>query len=483
MEKISIYGAGKRGASLIRLMEEFQWPIGHVIDNNSSLWGKKIGNCQIEPPQALLEEPGCRLCITLGDTSAVVAVRDMLKQCYQFDPGREVSYYKLIMDLYDSVDLKTLTDMAETAVRDRITVLFDCEAGLGLGGIEEWTKGICGKFLEEGDYDAFILTDNGDYQIPEELQGHLIRADIDGGHMFSLYNMKQMLSCIGKYLPCILVTSQPDQTLLAGKILRELSGGKVKVISGIRGGFAEINKSYVQMRNCTDLYVCVNSAIRQDMIQRGVSPDHIYTMLCPVECPASLERNYSLKPDMPLQIGYAGRLEEDKRMDLMPALIEQLEERGIHYTLEFAGEGSYQEQISAFAAERGCSHRIKLPGKIDRQLIPAFWQKKDICLNISDQEGRSRSTIEAMANGAVPIVTDTWGVRDDIVDGENGFIVQTGDYKAMAEKICFLDRNRERLLSMGRAAHEELRQKCSMEEHYRFWQKMTELVMRENRDR
>ncbi len=481
-QNIIIYGVGKRGRSLVELMDICGVHIGHIIDSNRELWGMEVGKHIVETPDVLMSEKNPEICITVGSFLGIADIRKKLMQICQFDISNEVSYHSLIMYLYQKIDMKSLIKKKQTHERDGISVIFGCESGLGLGGIEEWTKSICAKFVKEREYESYILVGNSADSIPKELNNHILQADIDSGQMFSLHNVEQIVNCIIPYLPCIIVSSQPDQTLLAGKILKDMFGERVKVISGIRGGHAEINDSYMDMRACTDLYVCVNSTVREDMIKRGVSVDKVYTMLCPVECPAVLKRSYSLDSNRPLRIGFAGRLEkEEKRMDLMLRVIELLEERRLSYCLTFAGAGSYQETIEMFIEKHACYDRVKLLGKIDKKAIWNFWQEQDVCVNISDHEGRSRSTIEAMANGAVPVVTDTWGVKDDIKDGENGFIVNVRDYRAMAEKLCFLGKNRDMLPLMGKNAHKELMRKSSMDDHYRFWQEIIDLVMGETK--
>ncbi len=77
-----------------------------------------------------------------------------------------------------------------------------------------------------------------------------------------------------------------------------------------------------------------------------------------------------------------------------------------------------------------------------------------------------------MANGVVPIVTDTSGAKDDIRDGENGYIVAIGDYKAIADKVAKLEQNRDLLPDMGMKAYIELKGKCSMDKHYQFWKEV-----------
>ena len=69
--------------------------------------------------------------------------------------------------------------------------------------------------------------------------------------------------------------------------------------------------------------------------------------------------------------------------------------------------------------------------------------------------------MEALANGAVPVVTATSGVREDITDGENGYIVQI--------QVAALEQHRDILMTMGEKAHDSICPKCRMQDHLWFW--------------
>lgn len=479
MEKIFLYGAGNRGKVLAQLMDMCHIPIAAIVDSNSGIWGKNIGKNTVENPDILRGKEGINICITAVSSLAIEEIRNKLKNEYKIN-FVEVSYLELIMSLYEKLDTDTLfqpeNGFLGSVESGQMYVLFDCAYGLGLGGIEEWTKGICKEFLKHyrsSQYIPYILTNYGDYDIPVELKDNILRVDADRDMPFSIRNISQIMNCIAAHLPCILVTSKPEDALLSGKIMKKKYGNAVKVISGIRGGSNEIYQNYMDMRSCTDLFVCVSSDIRRNMISRGIAPDKIFTMICPINCPESLTREYTTEINKPIKLGYAGRLTiEQKRMDLMVKLLAKLEEMHIQYDFEFAGEGDCTSMLNSFIEQNNCQERVKLIGKIANSEIPQFWQRRDVCINLADYEGRSRSIAEAMANGAVPIVTATSGVNDDIIDGENGYIVNIRDYKAIANHISYLAQERNKLVEMGKAAYLELRAKSSMEDHYLFWRKM-----------
>lgn len=162
----------------------------------------------------------------------------------------------------------------------------------------------------------------------------------------------------------------------------------------------------------------------------------------------------------------------DKRTDLLLRLAEVLLEKNENFILEIAGAGEYETNVRTFIDEERMGGYVRVIGRLSREEIPSFWERQDICVNISDTEGRSISIIEAMGGGAVPVVTATSGVREDIEDGVNGYIVPLGDYRAMADRIEYLSAHRDRLPQMGGLAHERIYPKSLMGPHLDFWKEL-----------
>ena len=104
--------------------------------------------------------------------------------------------------------------------------------------------------------------------------------------------------------------------------------------------------------------------------------------------------------------------------------------------------------------------------------MSTFWQKQDVALNVSDNEGRPIANMEAMLNGAVPVVTETIGILDDVHDGKNGFVVPICDYVGMADNIEYLEKKRSVLPKMGKMAREEMLLKMDMGKYMSMWEKI-----------
>src|SRR5205085_10132000 len=103
----------------------------------------------------------------------------------------------------------------------------------------------------------------------------------------------------------------------------------------------------------------------------------------------------------------------------------------------------------------------------DAALVNALQRRAAVVLQKSIREGFGLTVTEAMWKGAVVIGGNVGGIRRQIVDGENGFLVDTIDQAA--ERIVQVLKNpsvRERL---GRQARETVRQRFLMTRLLEDW--------------
>lgn len=80
--------------------------------------------------------------------------------------------------------------------------------------------------------------------------------------------------------------------------------------------------------------------------------------------------------------------------------------------------------------------KVSFLGFVDHDTtLPAYYRKSDIFVLGGRYEPFGLTPLEAMACGTVPIVSSVAGSREVIIDGLNGFIIDTHDRKALAECI------------------------------------------------
>jgi glycosyltransferase involved in cell wall biosynthesis len=80
------------------------------------------------------------------------------------------------------------------------------------------------------------------------------------------------------------------------------------------------------------------------------------------------------------------------------------------------------------------------------------------CCNVfclpSYREGMPRSIIEAMAMELPVVATNIRGCREEVIEGETGFLIPVYDAKALAEKVLVLLRDKELAQRFGKRARE-----------------------------
>ena len=79
------------------------------------------------------------------------------------------------------------------------------------------------------------------------------------------------------------------------------------------------------------------------------------------------------------------------------------------------------------------------------------------------REGLPRAIIEAMIGGVVPIVTNSGGSPELVVDGESGYIVEPGESEPIRDAILALYNDRELLRRMSEAASKHVRENFTVE--------------------
>ena len=99
-----------------------------------------------------------------------------------------------------------------------------------------------------------------------------------------------------------------------------------------------------------------------------------------------------------------------------------------------AGE-KIQELIRKYRIEKNVNFIGRVP---HGTILPAYYRAASVFVLPSRYEPFGLTTLEAMASGTAPIVSSVAGSKEIIVDGLNGFIVDTHDRKKLAEYILKL---------------------------------------------
>lgn len=146
---------------------------------------------------------------------------------------------------------------------------------------------------------------------------------------------------------------------------------------------------------------------------------------------------------------FSARFTTRKRpLDLLNALT-RIDNKNI--TVLFVGDGLERDNMENFARENDI--KAIFTGFKNQNEISKYYSISDIDVVISDYDPSPKSMNEAMNFGMPIIVTEVVGTAYDLVkNNENGFVVKVGDIDAIAKKLDFFNKNRDKLKEMGESS-------------------------------
>ncbi len=115
-----------------------------------------------------------------------------------------------------------------------------------------------------------------------------------------------------------------------------------------------------------------------------------------------------------------------------------------------------EAQLAKMVEKLGLHEAIITTGFTNR--VAGYLSAADVFVLPSYREGMPRSILEAMALGLPVVATDIRGCREEVVNGETGFLVPVRDSVALAERIGRLIDDTELCQRMGAAGQTRARE-------------------------
>jgi glycosyltransferase involved in cell wall biosynthesis len=169
------------------------------------------------------------------------------------------------------------------------------------------------------------------------------------------------------------------------------------------------------------------AAHKLEVIENGIEP---WAPERVARARADTRARLGIAPD-DMVVGFLGRLAPQKAPEVAVRTLKLLLDARPSVRVVFAGDGPEGERVDVLLQELGLGDRlIRLPEANGPEVIPAF----DVFLMTSRYEGFPYVLLEALAAGCAIVTTRVGGVRDCVLDGVNGHVVDTLDPYAIAER-------------------------------------------------
>lgn len=216
--------------------------------------------------------------------------------------------------------------------------------------------------------------------------------------------------------------------------------------------------------------VAVSADVKRHLVQQHAFPeDRVESIHNGIDIPDSTLPRPNAGPFV---IGSSGRLFPVKDYPLMVGIASSIASTSTQdVRFELAGDGTERTVLESLIRRYGLQDRFILQGHQDD--MDAFYSGIDLYLNTSIHEGIPMTILEALARGIPVIAPAVGGIGEIITNGVEGFLIESRNPEAFAEKCLFLRENPELLKKMSFAARDRAEREFSAEKmadnYYRLY--------------
>lgn len=197
-----------------------------------------------------------------------------------------------------------------------------------------------------------------------------------------------------------------------------------------------------------DALVCICQQLRNELIERGLSPERI--VVCPNAVDPDVFRPVADAAPRPpevraaagrlrgLRLGYIGSLRKLEGVDELVRAAADLARRGRDVSLLVAGSGPNLAGLRALADGLGIGDRCVFTGRVPHDHTPFYYDLIDVFV-ISRPDVRVARLVtplkplEAMAMGRAVVMSDLPALRELGAEGEAALYYRAGDATALAD--------------------------------------------------
>ena len=192
----------------------------------------------------------------------------------------------------------------------------------------------------------------------------------------------------------------------------------------------------------------------------------------------AIRRDLQLHADVPL-FGMVAALRPEKNHLLFLRAAQWIRKAIPDAMFLLVGEGPQREQIEVAVASAGLQDCVRLLGS--RSDIPDLLAAMDVFVLTSRMEANPVSILEAMATGLPVVATRVGSVFETVRNGQNGYLVETGDAESIARHCIDLASRPDVAQRLGECGRQVAEQQWSVQRMVEGYQQLIAAIYQRKR--
>ena len=233
---------------------------------------------------------------------------------------------------------------------------------------------------------------------------------------------------------------------------------------------ANYKDKYLYMSGFLNAIIVVSAEMKQELMKLGISENLINVNSCGV----NVDFFNSTTPELNEKIIlFTGRFTAKKAPNLTINAFDIVLKKHPDAKLWMIGGGELFESCVKLIKELAIEKSVELLGVKKPSEISNYLKQSKIFVQHSrrtktgDSEGTPVSVLEASSTGLPIVSTKHAGIKEAVVHGKTGYLVDEGDYQMMAEFIIRLLEDQSSVKDFGAAARQHMIDNYSMSKQIR----------------
>ena len=237
----------------------------------------------------------------------------------------------------------------------------------------------------------------------------------------------------------------------------------------------KFGKAYRRLFTLSDALIAVSGDMKTSLLELGAKEEKIW--FNPYAVDARLFSQSNPAEADPVFV-FVGRFAPKKDPLLLLRSFQVVLKEIPEARLLLIGEGSLLPPARLLAEELGIAKRVEFAGRKTPEEVAAALGRARAFVQHSltapdgDKEGTPNTILEASSSGLPVISTTHAGIKEAVIHGETGFLVEEGDWAAMADYMIRLGKDSLLAKQMGEAGRKHILSAYNLERQKNTFEKI-----------